>query len=145
MKKILKFYSISLLAFFFFNFLGNLNCFATACPNTVSCCPCVGGVCSGGLTCVDGQCQDPNQVTYCPLSEHTEIKDLVDKISNEILYLALIIAPLFILLGGFYMITSTGDPKRSTQGKSIITWALIGLAVILTAKAFISVITSVIK
>ncbi|MDD5738524.1 MAG: pilin [Candidatus Pacebacteria bacterium] len=89
-----------------------------------------------------GQCQKPDETTFCPLSSYTEVDKLVEKVSNWIFILALVVAPLMILLGGFYMLTAVGDPKRSTQGKQIIMWAVIGLAVILFAKAFVSIIKS---
>jgi len=89
-----------------------------------------------------GQCQEPDKTTFCPLSSYTEVGQLVDKVSGWIFILGLVMAPLMILLGGFYMLTAAGDPKKSTQGKQIITWALIGLGVILFAKAFISIIKS---
>ncbi|MDD5433204.1 MAG: pilin [Candidatus Pacebacteria bacterium] len=79
------------------------------------------------------------------LSTHTSLEDLLNSITKWLLYFALVLAPLMIILGGFYILTSRGDPKMSTTGKSIIKWALIGLVVILSAKAFISIITSVLK
>ena len=155
MKKVFRIISVSLLIFGFFSFWCNFSKAAGTLDVCDPCCPATDG-CKSSLTCVPpagtcdlvknaGQCLDPNQVSFCPVSSHTEVKQLVDKVSNEILYLALIIAPLLILLGAFYMLTAAGEPARSTKGKTIITWALIGLAVILAAKAFISIITSVIK
>ncbi|MDD5738523.1 MAG: CARDB domain-containing protein [Candidatus Pacebacteria bacterium] len=102
------------------------------------------GGCYGPLSCVNGQCQ-PDSPVICSLTKFDNPDKLIDNISGWIFKLALIIAPLLILLGGFYMLTAAGDPSKSTQGKKIITWALIGLAVILAAKAFISIITSVLK
>lgn len=89
-----------------------------------------------------GVCQVPGKITFCSLSEHKDLESLVNAITKWLLILALTIAPLMILLGGFFMLTSRGDPKTSTKGKEIIKWAVIGLAVILFAKAFTSIITS---
>ncbi len=121
---------------------------------------CAQGNCASGLRCdgagascdLDknqntGQCvdQDVNITTFCPFSSHTDIKELVDSITKWIFILALVIAPLMVLLGGFYMLTAAGDPSRSGKGKQIITWAMVGLAVILFAKAFIAVIRFVLR
>lgn len=123
-----------------------------------SCCQvsdCASGLrCEGAGTPCDvtknqntGQCvdQDVNVTTFCPFSSHTDIKELVASITKWIFILALVIAPLMVLLGGFYMLTSAGDPGRSKKGKQIIVWAMVGLGVILFAKAFISVIKFVLK
>jgi len=92
-----------------------------------------------------GQCQIPGKVTLCSLSTHTDLEKLINEIMKWLLIFSLTLAPLMILLGGFYMLTAAGEPRRSTQGKTIITWAVIGLAVILFAKAFTSIITSILK
>ncbi|MEK7104100.1 MAG: pilin [Patescibacteria group bacterium] len=93
-----------------------------------------------------GQCQPSDgSVVFCNLSKHQSISDVVDEVTKWIFILAMVIAPLMILLGGFYMLTSRGDPKMSNTGKEIIKWAIIGLAVILFAKAFVSIIRMVLK
>jgi len=92
-----------------------------------------------------GECQIESNPVLCSLTKFDNPDDLIKNVSGWIFKLALIIAPLMILLGGFYLLTAGGEPRRATQGKQIITWVIIGLAVILTAKAFISIITSVLK
>ena len=122
------------------------------------CCKTGSVKCKQGLTCENsgdkcsvadkidvGTCQVPGKITFCSLSTHKDLDDLINAIMKWILIFGLTMAPLMIVLGGFFMITSQGDPKSTAKGKEIIKWALIGLAVILFAKAFTSIITSVIK
>lgn len=52
-----------------------------------------------------------------------------------------ILAVLFIVIGGYRYITSSGDDKKAAQGKKTIQWALIGLAVALSAYAIVSIAT----
>ncbi len=137
MKKIL-------LVFFFFSlFLANYN-FAVASNVCDSCVISNSGVdpCTP-LVCTDGQCQKSDKTTFCPFSSNKKVDDLVDKVSNWMLVIGLVVAPLMILLGGFYMLTASGNAKKSTKGKQIVVWAVIGLAVILFAKAFVSILKSV--
>ncbi len=101
--------------------------------------------CSNKAEPASGQCMPIGQIAFCPITTHTSFECLINSLSKWLFYLALVIAPLMILLGGFYMLTAAGEPARSTKGKTILTWAIIGLAVILAAKAFISIITSVLK
>ena len=60
-------------------------------------------------------------------------------VSNWIFYLVILLSTIMIVFGGFTYITSSGDPTKSAKGKSIITYALIGLAVALLAKVLPSV------
>lgn len=109
---------------------------------------CVGytpGVCDMTKEKGTGQCQPEGQVTFCPLSTHRDFNDLLDAIFKYILIFALAVAPLFIIWGGFLMLTSQGDPKKTSSGKDIIKWTVIGLAVVLFARAFLSIIRSVIN
>jgi len=128
---------------------------ALAANSCDSCCETTCGtdkICAGfGPNCVlatkveMGQCQPKDSVVFCNLSKYQEIKDVVNEVTKWIFILAMVIAPLMILLGGFYMLTSRGDPKMSNTGKEIIKWAIVGLAVILFAKAFVSIITKFLK
>ncbi len=140
MKKILKFCSVILLAVLVFSFWYN----SVNAKEVGACKPCkVGGdTCLTGFSCTDGQCKDPNRITFCPISSKEEPKDLVNEVSKWMMIVALVLAPLMILLGAFYILTAAGDTKRSTKGKQIIIWASIGLAIFLFAKAFISILKS---
>jgi len=73
----------------------------------------------------------------------TSIEDLIRVITNYIFYLAIIIAPVMIIIGAFMFMTSAGDPKKVSTGKNIILWTVVGLAVILFSKGIMSLIKSV--
>ena len=60
--------------------------------------------------------------------------ELIDKIMDFIFVLAVVAAPLVIIVGALQLLTSGGDPKKIGAGKSMITSALIGLAIILLAR-----------
>lgn len=49
-----------------------------------------------------------------------------------------------IIIGAFYLLTAAGDPKRVGTGKTIIIYTLIGLTIILFARALIAMIESLI-
>ena len=69
--------------------------------------------------------------------------ELINAIINFIFNVALILAPLFIIIGGFYFVTAAGDPAKIETGKKIILYTLIGLLIILLSKGLIAVIQSV--
>jgi hypothetical protein len=76
--------------------------------------------------------------------EYETFGELVDAIISFIFYVAVVAAPLMIIIGAFYLLTAGGDPKRVGTGKNVIIYTLIGLAIILLARGIIAVIESVI-
>ncbi len=85
--------------------------------------------------------QNPQEtVIICPPTKYTKIECLVESVSNWIFYIGLILAPLMFVLAGGYFITAAGNENKVKTGKSIATWTIVGLVVILMVKAFISVI-----
>ena len=71
--------------------------------------------------------------------------ECIERITNFIFYIAIILVPLMIIIGAFYLITSAGDPNRTKAGKNIIIYTLIGLFFILLAKGVIALIKSLLK
>jgi len=70
-----------------------------------------------------------------------------EKISNNIIqflsWIAIPIAVFMVLWGAFQMMTSAGDPEKTTQGRKTLMWAAIGFAVALLASGITSLITNI--
>lgn len=86
--------------------------------NTVENCPAIG---SASLA------SDPGGGVCCLLNT-------IYTVTNWVFYIMTLIAVLFIIFGGFTVLTSAGDPTKATKGKSMLTYAVIGLAIALVAK-----------
>jgi hypothetical protein len=56
-----------------------------------------------------------------------------------------IVAVLMIVYGGFTYITAAGDPAKAGSGKSILTFAIIGLAIALIAKLIPSLVRFILR
>ncbi len=69
---------------------------------------------------------------------------LIEAIINFIFNIALVLAPLMIIVGAVYFVTAAGDIKRIETGKNIITYTLIGLVIVLLAKGLIVALKAVI-
>jgi len=108
------------------------------------CNSCDGTPCDTGESCIEGVCQNPDQVVFCSPLVHKTFGELIDAIVNFIFTIALVLAPLMAIVGAFYIMSAGGDPKKVGAGKSIIIYTLIGFAIILFAKGLISMIESVI-
>ncbi|MEK7813667.1 MAG: pilin, partial [Candidatus Desantisbacteria bacterium] len=61
-------------------------------------------------------------------------------VTNWIFYIMTLIAVLMIVFGGFTYITAAGDPAKAGKGKTILTYAIIGLAIALIAKLIPSLV-----
>jgi hypothetical protein len=65
---------------------------------------------------------------------------LLTHIINLLLALLGVIAVLFIIIGGYRMVTSNGDEKNFEKGRKTVTYAIIGLVVAVLAFTIITVI-----
>jgi len=74
--------------------------------------------------------------------EKESIAEVITGIVDWTYKIALIVAPLMIMLGGFYLVTAAGDPGRVDTGKKIITWTIVGIIVVLLATSVKVVIES---
>lgn len=87
---------------------------------------------------VDGTCQIKSPAEAGGLSNFiwTIALNIVDILFQIIGYAAVI----FIIIGGYFYITSNGDPNRMQRGLSTITSAVIGIAVAIGASSAVSLI-----
>jgi len=69
---------------------------------------------------------------------------LLDNVLNIALTLGGGIAVIFVLIGAFYYFTAYGNEEKANKGKTTITWALIGVAVIVLSKLLINVMLNLI-
>ena len=79
--------------------------------------------------------------------KHKEIKDIVGAITSLLVVIAVPLAGMMIMWGGIQIMVgmSTGEKeKKVAQGKKTITWAIIGLAIILAADFIIDIIREVV-
>lgn len=105
---------------------------------------CDGEACDSGLRCLEGVCQPEDQVVFCSPITHKTFGGLIDAIISFIFNVAIVVVPLLIIIGAFNLLTAAGDPKKIATGKNIITYTLIGFAIILFAKGLIAMIEEVI-
>jgi hypothetical protein len=63
---------------------------------------------------------------------------VIRQVIKTVLGVIAVVATLMFIWGGILMMTSGGDSKRVQQGKETLTWAAIGLVVILLSWSIIS-------
>jgi hypothetical protein len=62
---------------------------------------------------------------------------IIIKVSNIFAFITGIAAVIVIMIGGFLMITAGGDTGKQTSGKQAVTYAVVGLVVVVVARAII--------
>lgn len=77
-----------------------------------------------------------------PLGGTTTISGLVDKIATFLLQIGIPITTIMILVAAIQFMFAGGSEKRVTAARQTLTYAVIGLGVLLLAKGVSSVITS---
>lgn len=68
------------------------------------------------------------------------LKDAAKKIIDWALYLAAIVAVIFIIIGGYYYITARGNDDQAKQGRKTLTNALIGLTLVILSFVIVQVV-----
>lgn len=77
-----------------------------------------------------------------PLEAKT-FEELVEKIADWITYLAIPVVIIFIIYSGVLFMTSGGNEEKIAQAKKTFFWTIIGTAIILIGRGFISLIKDI--
>ena len=67
-----------------------------------------------------------------------DLEGIVSKIVSAIFVVIGVVAVFVMILGGFNMMTSAGDPGKVKKGKDTILWGVIGLIVSILAYAIVN-------
>ena len=99
---------------------------------------------TGGGQC-DGICRDPgsdeakfglgtkSRFTGTGLGQEDDLQGVIANIINIVLGFLGIIAVLFILMGGFKIMTAAGNEDKTAEGKKSVIGGVIGLAIVFMA------------
>ena len=68
--------------------------------------------------------------------------DIINKLIDFLLEVALVICPLMIVIGAFFFITAAGDPTKANKGRQVMIYAIIGLVIILISKGLVNLVKS---
>lgn len=114
---------------------GNRCKLSPACTWTGSACISMGG--GGGTTTVGFEIKNPIGINT--------FQELVNVIGTWIFNLAIPIAVIIIIYAGVLMLTAGGNPGNFKKGMDALKYAVIGLAVVLIGKGFVSLIKSILS
>lgn len=106
----------------------------------------ISAVIGQALTAVPALAQTPiSQPPAIPPVGGQNIQDVVrllTTLAGYLMYVAGAIAVVFLIIGGIFYITSTGDEKKSEKAKKILINSLIGLVLIAISLLVVNVLAS---
>ena len=76
-----------------------------------------------------------------PLQVNTVV-GLINIIIDIIFNFSLWVAPLMIIVAGFYFVTAAGNPNQINTAKQLILWTLIGLVIVFLARGIVGLLIS---
>jgi len=74
---------------------------------------------------------------------HDTFEELITALIRVIFNIALILAPLMIIVGAFYFLTAGGNPQGVETGKKIILYTIIGFIIIMMASGIVALLEHV--
>lgn len=78
-----------------------------------------------------------------PPTTATSFEMIVDNLINFIFKIAIVLAPLMIIIGGALFLTAAGSVSQIDRAKKIIIWTAVGFAIVLLAKGLMAMIESI--
>ncbi len=96
-----------------------------------------------GFSGYDGKLEAPDTAAYDPaLTKATTARELIQKIVNFALSFLGLVATVIVIYGGVLYVTSRGDETQATEGKKAISYAVIGIVIILGSFAIVNTLLS---
>jgi len=69
-----------------------------------------------------------------------EFEDILDNLINFIFSIAVVLAPLMVVIAGFLFVTAGGNSEQINKAKTMIIWTIIGFLIILLSKGIMGII-----
>jgi len=127
-------------------------CIGTPCEE-----PSVSGTCPTGFTldteydcaeleeCIDDNATDSTSTTFKNPIEIKTVSELLDSILNNMMGLIVVIAVIFIIIGGILYMSSAGNETMVKRAKQTWTGAVVGLAIALASPTFLKQIKEILN
>ncbi len=74
--------------------------------------------------------------------QYCSYESLYEKFINTALFAVGIVAVIAIIYGGYLYMTAQGNEAQTKKGRDVLTWAIIGLIVVVAAAVIVNVVVS---
>ena len=75
----------------------------------------------------------------------TSVQAVISAIGIWLYAIAFALVPIMILIGAFYLLTAAGDPEKINTGRKIITWTIVGLAIVIISTGISELIKNLLE
>ena len=73
----------------------------------------------------------------------TSFESVIDNAIDFVFKIAIVLAPLMAVIGGFLLLTAGGNLNQVGQAKSLLLWTAIGFLVVLLSKGILAIINQI--
>lgn len=80
----------------------------------------------------NGECVPKSELQNPPPASFSNLEGIFENVLGIVVSLAALAVFIMFLKGGFNFLTSGGDPQKNASAKNAVTWAVIGLIVLLS-------------
>lgn len=88
---------------------------------------------------------DPFATSAGPAIESTTTAAILTRVAWIVYWVVGSLFVVLVMFGGFILLTSSGNPQQNTKGKQIITYAIIGIAIMALARGIIEFIKLILE
>lgn len=75
-----------------------------------------------------------------PLGQGATPYTVLERITDYLIYISVIILPAIVIYGAFQILTAADNPEKFESGKKTILYAVIGFAIIISARGLVFVV-----
>lgn len=87
----------------------------------------------------------PASIIFGNPIQNDDVVSLIRSVLQWMIWIAIPVAVMVIIFAGVMLMTSQGNQKRIDQGKKMLTYAVVGIAIILIGSGFYTLIVSIIN
>ncbi len=73
----------------------------------------------------------------------TSFESVIDNAIDFVFKIAIVLAPLMVVVGGFLLVTAGGNISQVGKAKSLLLWTAIGFLVVLLSKGILAIINQI--
>lgn len=73
----------------------------------------------------------------------TSFEMIVDNIIDFIFKIAIVVAPLMVIVGGFLFLTAGGNIQQISRARNLLIWTAIGFLIVLLSKGILAIINQI--
>jgi len=85
-----------------------------------------------------------NTVEGPPAMTGDDLIEALQRLTNWLFTILLIVAVIFIIIAGFYFVTAQGDPEKVHRARNFVLWALVGVGVAVASVGLVALVRLII-